>query len=66
MLKVDKEYANRYVGCLPEKVQKEIKDKVEESLNTLSLSKKEKEEALTNAMNSKVCDLTNTIEIEFC
>lgn len=39
MLKVNKEYANRYVECLPKKVQKEIKDKVEESLNTLSLSK---------------------------
>ena len=38
---------------------------IKKVVSTLLLTDTEKQEAIENANNSKVCDLTDTIEIEF-
>lgn len=41
-------------------------ERVEEKIHSLLLSEEEKKQALEDANTSKVCDLTETIEICFC
>lgn len=62
---LNKGYSNEYVCCLPSKIEKKIMTAVKETLSTLILSDQEKREAIINANNSKLCDLTDTINLVF-
>lgn len=64
-IKILKQYANEYVTCLPVSYEKEIMNTVTNAVHELHLSEEEKAVAIKNANNEKVCNLTDTIEIEF-
>lgn len=64
-MKIKKELSHEYVCCLPKEIEAEVMKEIEETISTLLLTDEEKAEAIENANNSKVCDLTDTIEIEF-
>ena len=65
-MSIPKKFKYEYVCCLPKKLEAAIMKRVEEKIHSLLLSETEKEQALENANCSKVCDLTETIEICFC
>ena len=58
-------YRHEYVCCLPSRLERVIMKEVRETISELLLSDAEKASAIENANNSKVCDLTDTIEIVF-
>lgn len=62
---VSKQYKHKYVCCLPKELEQAVMNEVKKSINSLHLTDEEKQEAIQNANDSKVCDLTDTIEIEF-
>ncbi len=65
MLKINKLYAHEYVCCLPKSVSNEIMYEVKKAISALHLTDNEKIESVENAECEKLCNLTDTIEIEF-
>lgn len=64
-LRVPKQYKHEYVCCLPIELEQTIITQVKKEIATLNLTEEEKEEAIENANNEKVCNLTETINIKF-
>lgn len=64
-MNISKKYKYEYVSCLPEALETTIMDAIRNTVSKLYLTESEKEEAIENANNSKVCDLTDTININF-
>lgn len=62
---IPKQYKREYVCFLPVELEKEIMTEVKKEIAKLHLSDLEKEEAIESANNEKVCNLTDTIKIEF-
>lgn len=64
-MKVPKQYQFENVCCLPATMEKTIMSAVRKNISKLLLNKEEKQEAIENANCSKVCDLENTIKIQY-
>lgn len=64
-MNIPKQYKHEYVSCIPETLEIIIMNAIRNAVSKLYLTKFEKEEAIENAKNSKVCDLTDTINIHF-
>ena len=64
-MKINKQYKHEYVSCLPSELESKIMNEVKKTVTTLPLTDEEKQEAIESANNEKVCNLTDTIEIEF-
>ena len=65
MIKIPQKYSHEYVCCLPVELEQAIMEEVKKEIETLLLTDGEKQEAIENANNEKVCNLTDTIDIEF-
>lgn len=65
-MRISEKYKHEYVRCLPKGLEQAIMKRVEKVIHSLLLSEEEKQQALEDANCSKVCDLTETIEICFC
>ena len=65
MLKINKLYAHEYVCCLPSNITNQIMNEVKKAVSALHLTETEKQEAVENAECEKLCNLTDTIEIQF-
>lgn len=65
MLKIPKQYKYEYVSYLPIELESQIMEEVKKEIKTLLLTEEEKQEAIENANNEKVCNLTETINIKF-
>jgi len=65
MIKINKELSHEYVCCLSQKIESKIMKEVRKEIANLLLTDAEKQEAIENANNGKVCDLTDTIKIKF-
>lgn len=65
-MNIPKKYKFKYVCCLPKDLEVAIMKRVEKVIHSLLLSEEEKKQALEDANTSKVCDLTETIDICFC
>ena len=65
MLKINKSYAHEYVCCLPKSLSCEVINEVKKAVSALHLTDIEKKEAVENAECEKLCNLTDTIEIQF-
>ena len=65
-VRVSKAYSHEYVCCLPPALEKRIMAAVKKEISSLLLSDEEKAEAVGDAVHSKVCDLTDTINIIWC
>lgn len=64
-MNIPKKYKFEYVCCLPKGLETAIMKRVEKAIHSLLLSEEEREQALEDANTSKVCDLTETIDICF-
>lgn len=64
-MSIPKKFKYEYVCCLPKNLEAAIMKRVEKVIYSLLLSEEEKQQALEDASCSKVCDLTETIEICF-
>ena len=64
-MKVNKEYKYKYVCCLPNNIANQIINEVKKAVSALHLTDTEKQEAVENAECEKLCNLTDTIAIEF-
>ena len=64
-MNISKKYKFEYVCCLPKNLERAIMERVEKTIHSLLLSEEEKKQALEDANTSKVCDLTETIDICF-
>lgn len=64
-MKIEKKYQNEYVACLPKTLETEIMKEVRNAIATLLITEEEKLDAIENANMSKVCDLEDTIAIEY-
>lgn len=64
-MNISKKYKHEYVCCLPKNLEQAIMERVEKAIHSLLLSEEEKKQALEDANSSKVCDLTDTIDICF-
>lgn len=62
---IPKQYRHEYVCCLPIELEQGIMSEVKKEITSLYLSDLEKQEAIENANNEKVCNLTETINIKF-
>ena len=65
MIKINKELSHEFVCCLPQELESKIMKEVRKEIATLLLTEEEKQEAIENANDSKVYNLTDTIEINF-
>ena len=65
MLKIPQKYSHEYVCCLPIELEQAIMKEVKKEVTKLHLSDSEKEEAIENANNEKICNLTDTINFEW-
>ena len=65
-IRIPNDFKHEYVYCLPKPLEQTIMENIEEKIHTLLLSEEEKRQALEDANCSKVCDLTETVEITFC
>lgn len=63
MIKVPEQYKHKYICCLPIKLELRVMKEVKSKIEMLSLTAKEKQEAIENACNEKLCNLTDTIQI---
>lgn len=63
MLKVSKQYKHEYICCLPGKLESRIMEAVKNKIGMLPLTEEEKQEAIENACNEKLCNLADTIKI---
>ena len=66
MMRISEKYKFEYVCCLPRNLEATIMKRVEKVIHSLLLSEEERAQALEDANTSKVCDLTETIDICFC
>ena len=64
-MQIPKKYKHEYVCCLPKPFEKRLMAAVSKNISALLLNEEEKEEAVENANCSKVCDLEDTIQIEY-
>lgn len=64
-IKISKQYSSEYVCCLPEKIENKIKKALIQAIDQLHIAQNEKQEAIENAYNEKVTNLTDTIKIEW-
>ena len=64
-IKISKQYSSEYVCCLPKQLESKIMSKVKKAISSLLLTDFEKQEAIENAYNEKVTNLTDTIKIEW-
>lgn len=64
-MKISRRYLHEYVCCLPKEIQTKIMKNVKRKIKTLLLTEEERKEVIENANYSKVCDLTDTINIQF-
>lgn len=64
-MNIPPKYRHEYVCCLPKELERAIMNEVERKISALLLSADEKKQALEDANTSKVCDLTETINIRF-
>ena len=64
-MQIPKKYKHEYVCCLPKPLEKRIMAAVSKNISAILLNEEEKEEAVENANCSKVCDLEDTIQIEY-
>lgn len=65
ILEIPKQYKHEYVSCLPIELESQIMEEVKKEIRTLFLTDEEKQEAIENANNEKVCNLTDTIKVKF-
>ena len=65
-MNIPKKFKYEYVCCLPKDLETAIMKRVEKAIHSLLLSEEERKQALEDANTSKVCDLTETIDICFC
>ena len=65
MLKIPKQYKYEYVSCLPIELESQTMEEVKKEIKTLLLTEEEKQKAIENANNEKVCNLTETSNIKF-
>ena len=65
MIKISKDLKTEYVAKLKLAQRQEISRAVRVVLQLQGLSGKEESKLLKEAMNSKVCDLEDTIEIKY-
>ena len=63
MIKVPEQYKHEYICCLPIKLESRIMEAVKNKIGMLPLTAEEKQEAIENASNEKLCNLTDTIQI---
>lgn len=64
-IKIPKQYSSKYVCCLPKQLELKIMSKVKKAISSLLLTDFEKQEAIENAYNEKVTNLTDTIKIKW-
>lgn len=64
-MKIERKYSHEYVCCLPQNLEKRIMAIVKKAVSDLLLTEKEKAAAIEDANHSKVCDLTDTVNITF-
>ena len=64
-IKIPKQYSREYVCCLPKQLESKIMRKIKKAISSLLLTDFEKQEAIENAYNEKVANLTDTIKIEW-
>ena len=64
-IKIPKQYSREYVCCLPKQLELKIMSKIKKAISSLLLTDFEKQEAIENAYNEKVTNLTDTIKIEW-
>lgn len=64
-MKIPRKYQHEYIVCLPESLEIQVMKEVKKVIAELLSNKEEKEEAVINAMCSKVCNLEDTIQIEY-
>ena len=64
-MNIPKQYKHEYVSCLPKTLEAIVMNAIRNAVSKLCLTESEKEEAIENAKCSKVCDLTDTINIHF-
>lgn len=62
---ISKKYRFEYVACLPLHIETLLMKEVRQNISGLFLSSVEKKEAVENAACSKVCDLEDTIKIQY-
>ena len=55
-MKINKQYKHEYVSCLPEELENKIMNEVKKVVSTLLLTDEEKQEAIENANNERVCN----------
>ncbi|WP_312471222.1 hypothetical protein [Neobacillus sp.] len=53
----------KYICQLPDEIRENIYDEVQNALSKIGLSDSELVEAIEAAMNSRLCDLEDTIDI---
>ena len=64
-MKIPRKYQHEYICCLPQSLESQIMTEVRRNISELLLNKEEKQEAIENSHSSKVCDLEDTIQIEY-
>lgn len=64
-MKIERKYKFEYVACLPQNIETAIMTEIKKEVSKLLLTEEEKQEAIENANNEKVYNLTDTINIEF-
>lgn len=64
-MKIPKIYQHEYVSCLPQSLENKIMTEIKRNISQLFINKEEMQEAIENANCSKVCDLEDTIRIQF-
>lgn len=65
MIAIPKTYKFEPVCCIPADLEKQIMTKIKKEVASLLLTDTEKQEAIENANNEKIINLTNTIKIKF-
>ena len=64
-MNIPRKYQHEYICCLPQSLESQIMAEVRQNIEQLLLNKEEKQEAIENANLSKVCDLEDTILIQY-
>lgn len=64
-MKIPKIYQHEYVSCLPQSLENKIMIEIKRNISQLLINEEEMQKAIENANCSKVCDLEDTIQIQF-
>lgn len=62
---ISKEYYYCYVSQLPKQIQNSVLITIEAALSSTLLTETEKQTAINKAANERLCNLTDTINIQF-